>query len=298
MKRLKTCPICNEDSFNVIFSCRDHSTSKESFTIVSCNGCDFTFTNPRPKEKNLGEYYISDNYISHTNTNKGLLETLYQIVRRYAIVQKLKLVKKYSKTKSLLDVGCGTGEFLNTCKAAGFKTKGIEPSEIARMQAIDNYNLDVLENIDLSQFDKDSFETITMWHVLEHIPNLNETIEHFSRILEKNGTVIIAVPNLKSWDANYYREYWAAWDVPIHLWHFSKASIGSLFKKYGFNLVKTKPMLFDSFYVSILSEKYKSGKKKLLKGFAIGLISNIIAFFSKREYSSIIYVFRKENSLK
>ena len=166
------------------------------------------------------------------------------------------------------------------------------------MQAIDNYNLDVLENIDLSQFDKDSFETITMWHVLEHIPNLNETIEHFSRILEKNGTVIIAVPNLKSWDANYYREYWAAWDVPIHLWHFSKASIGSLFKKYGFNLVKTKPMLFDSFYVSILSEKYKSGKKKLLKGFAIGLISNIIAFFSKREYSSIIYVFRKENSLK
>ena len=134
------------------------------------------------------------------------------------------------------------------------------------MQAIDNYNLDVSENTDLSQFDEDSFETITMWHVLEHIPNLNETIEHFSRILEKNGTVIIAVPNLKSWDANYYREYWAAWDVPIHLWHFSKASIGSLFKKYGFNLVKTKPMLFDFFYVSILSEKYKSGKKKLLKG--------------------------------
>lgn len=298
MKKLKICPICAEDSFNVLFSCKDHSTSKENFTIVNCNNCNFTFTNPRPKEENLEKYYISDNYISHTNTSKGLFEILYQIVRKYAIVQKLKLVKKYSKIKNHLDIGCGTGEFLNACKTAGFKTKGIEPSEIARMQAIDNYNLDVSENTDLSQFDEDSFETITMWHVLEHIPNLNETIEHFSRILEKNGTVIIAVPNLKSWDANYYKEYWAAWDVPIHLWHFSKASIGSLFKKCGFNLVRTKPMLFDSFYVSILSEEYKSGKKKLLKGFAIGLISNVIAFFSKREFSSTIYVFRKENGLK
>ena len=176
MKKLKTWPICDEDSFNVLFSCKDHSASKENFRIVNCNSCNFTFTNPRPKEENLGKYYISDNYISHTNTSNGLFEILYQIVRKYAIIQKLKLVKKYSKIKNHLDIGCGTGEFLNACKTAGFKTKGIEPSEIARMQAIDNYNLDISENTDLSQFDEDSFETITMWHVLEHVPNLNETI--------------------------------------------------------------------------------------------------------------------------
>jgi len=298
MKKIKTCPICNEDSFNFLFSCKDYSTSKEDFTIVNCNSCNFIFTNPRPKEEALGKYYVSDNYISHTNTSKDLFEILYQIVRKYAILQKLRLVKKYSKTKKHLDIGCGTGEFLNACKTAGFKTKGIEPSKIARMQAINNYNLDISENTDLSQFDKDSFETITMWHVLEHVPDLNNTIDYFSRILEKNGAIIIAVPNLKSWDANYYGEYWAAWDVPIHLWHFSKRSISSLFKKWGFKLVKTQPMVFDSFYVSILSEEYKSGEKKFWKGVAIGLISNIIAFFSKRGCSSTIYVFRKENELK
>ncbi len=298
MKKIYSCPVCKNEVFNDLLTCKDFSVSKEVFKIVYCVPCGFTFTNPRPESRDLDNYYLSDNYISHTNKSRGLFEALYQIVRKYAIVQKLRLVKKYSKTKKHLDIGCGTGEFLNACKTAGFKTKGIEPSKIARMQAINNYNLDVSGNTDLSQFDKDSFETITMWHVLEHIPNLNETIKHFSRILEKNGTVIIAVPNLKSWDANYYKEYWAAWDVPIHLWHFSKASIGSLFKKFGFNLIRTKPMLFDSFYVSILSEEYKSGEKKLLKGFTIGLISNIIAFFSKRGSSSTIYVFRKENGLK
>ncbi|MBC8266170.1 MAG: class I SAM-dependent methyltransferase [Flavobacteriales bacterium] len=298
MKKLKTCSICNEGSFTVLFSCKDYSTSKENFTIVSCSKCNFTFTNPRPTDENLGKYYVSEKYISHTNTSKGLFERLYQIVRKYAILQKLKLVQKHSKSKNHLDIGCGTGEFLNACKNIGFKTRGIEPSEIARLQAINNYNLEVSENTDLNQFNDNSFETITMWHVLEHVPNLNETIEQFSRILEKNGTVIIAVPNLKSWDANYYKEYWAAWDVPIHLWHFSKNSIRSLFKKHGFNLVKVKPMIFDSFYVSVLSEEYKSGRKKLLKGFTIGLISNIIAFFSKRGHSSSIYVFKKVNSLK
>ena len=164
--------------------------------------------------------------------------------------------------------------------------------------AITNFNLEVSENIDLKDYPSTSFDSISMWHVLEHISNINETLMQFSRIIKKDGHLIIAVPNCKAWDAAYYKEFWAAWDVPIHLWHFSKASIGSLFKKYGFNLVKTKPMLFDSFYVSILSEEYKSGKKKLLKGFAIGLISNVIAFFSKRGFSSTIYVFRKENGLK
>ena len=258
MKELSNCPVCSGGDFLSLLICNDYSTTKEDFTIVSCNSCDFTFTNPRPTDENLGKYYLSDKYISHINTSKGLFENLYQIVRKYAIVQKLKLLVSFSESKNHLDIGCGTGEFLNACKNAGFRTKGVEPSELARKQAIKNYNLDIYENTDLSQFENSSFHTITMWHVLEHVPNLNETIENFSRILEKNGSVIIAVPNLKSWDAKYYKEFWAAWDVPIHLWHFSKKTIEHLFKNHGFTLVKTKPMIFDSFYVSLLSEEFKT----------------------------------------
>ena len=298
MKKLNSCPVCSGGNFSNLLMCNDYSTSKEDFTIVSCNSCDFTFTNPRPADKNLEKYYLSDKYISHTNTSKGLFETLYQIVRKYAISQKLKLLIRFSESKNHLDIGCGTGEFLNACKNAGFKTKGIEPSELARKQAIKNYNLDIYENTDLSQFENSSFHTITMWHVLEHVPNLNETIENFSRILEKNGSVIIAVPNLKSWDAKYYKEFWAAWDVPIHLWHFSKKSIQSLFAKWDFELVKTKPMLFDSFYVALLSEEYKFGRKNLFKGFIIGFISNILGMLNKRGCSSTIYVFQKVKDSK
>ena len=298
MKELSNCPVCSGGDFLSLLICNDYSTTKEDFTIVSCNSCDFTFTNPRPDDENLGKYYLSDKYISHTNTSKGLFETLYQMVRKYAISQKLKLLVRFSESKNHLDIGCGTGEFLSACKNAGFKTKGIEPSELARKQAIKNYNLDVYENTDLSQFENSSFHTITMWHVLEHVPNLNETIENFSRILEKNGSVIIAVPNLKSWDAKYYKEFWAAWDVPIHLWHFSKKSIQSLFAKWDFELVKTKPMLFDSFYVALLSEEYKFGRKNLFKGFIIGFISNILGMLSKRGCSSTIYVFQKVKDSK
>ena len=298
MKELSNCPVCSGGDFLSLLICNDYSTTKEDFTIVSCNSCDFTFTNPRPTDENLGKYYLSDKYISHINTSKGLFENLYQIVRKYAIVQKLKLLVSFSESKNHLDIGCGTGEFLNACKNAGFRTKGVEPSELARKQAIKNYNLDIYENTDLSQFENSSFHTITMWHVLEHVPNLNETIENFSRILEKNGSVIIAVPNLKSWDAEYYKEYWAAWDVPIHLWHFSKESIEALFKKWNFKLVKTKPMLFDSFYVALLSEEYKFGRKNLFKGFIIGFISNILGILSKRGCSSTIYVFQKVKDSK
>ena len=293
MKKLNSCPVCNKQSFLKVYTCKDHSTSKEDFTIVCCNSCNFTFTNPRPENEELGKYYLSDSYISHTNTANNLFEKLYQIVRRYAIKQKLMFLNKFSKTKNHLDIGCGTGEFLNACKKAGYKTKGIEPSIIARNQAIQNFGLDVLENTDLSKFEEKTFDTISMWHVLEHVPELNDTIKHFERILGNNGIVIVAVPNLNSWDANYYKQYWAAWDVPIHLWHFSKDSIKMLFVKYGFRLVKTKAMLFDSFYVSVLSEEYRCGKKNLIKGFTIGLFSNIIGMITKRGCSSTIYVFQK-----
>ena len=298
MKKLYACPVCKNEVFNDLFTCRDFSVSKEDFEIVYCENCEFTFTNPRPENGDLDNYYLSDNYMSHTNKSRGVFETLYQIVRKYTVWKKLKLLKQISVSKNHLDIGCGTGEFLNACKNAGFKTRGIEPSEIARNQAINNYNLSVSENTNLNQYSTESFNTISMWHVLEHIPNLNETIKNLSRIIEKNGSLIIAVPNHKSWDAGYYKQCWAAWDVPIHLWHFSLDSINRLFQNYEFKLVKTKRMYFDSFYVSMLSEQYKNGRKSFIFGFFIGFISNIIGFLTKRGLSSTIYIFQKQSKVK
>jgi len=294
---LKNCPLCFGERLAKKIDCIDHSTSKEKFTIVSCETCNFTFTNPRPKDESLSEYYKSDMYISHTNNTKGLFNWMYQTVRNYAIGTKVALLKSVKKSGRHLDIGCGTGEFLNACKNAGFSTEGIEPTELARKQAIENFNLSVSKNTNLEQFQNNKFDSISMWHVLEHVPNLNETITQFDRVLNASGKVIIAVPNHKSWDANYYKEYWAAWDIPIHLWHFSKETIEQLFNKHGFTLIKKKPMLFDSFYVALLSEEFKTGEKNFIKSFIVGIISNLFGILTKKGHSSTIYIFKKENQL-
>ena len=294
MITLDICPVCSCSNLLKKLDCIDHSTSKEKFTIVSCETCDFAFTNPRPKDDSLDRYYKSEMYISHTNNKKGAFNWMYHKVRKYAISTKLNLLRRTSKNKNHLDIGCGTGEFLNACKKNGYNTKGIEPSKLAREQAIKNFNLSVSKNTNLNQYQNNQFDSISMWHVLEHIPSINKTIEEFNRILSEKGKIIVAVPNHKSLDAKYYKEFWAGWDVPIHLWHFSKFSIEKLFNKYNFKLIEKKPMLFDSFYVSVLSEEYKTGKKKFIKGFIIALFSNIVGIITKRGCSSTIYVFEKQ----
>ena len=291
---IKKCPICACTNFRKELSCTDYSTSRENFNIVSCETCDFTITNPRPSDEDLGNYYKSEMYISHTNKSNGLFNRTYQKVRRYAVKRKVSLLKKVKENGTHLDIGCGTGEFLKACKDSGYKTKGIEPSALARNQAINNYNLSVSQDTNLSKYSDSEFDSISMWHVLEHMPNLNAALGQINRILKSDGKLIIAVPNHKSWDASYYKEHWAAWDVPIHLWHFSKNTIEKLLKNYDFRLIKTKPMIFDSYYVSLLSEEFMYGKKNFIKGLIIGFISNFLGLLTKRGYSSITYVFEKK----
>jgi len=273
--------------------CKDHTASKEIFNIVSCETCSFTMTNPRPNTEKIGKYYDSEMYISHTNNSKGIFNWTYQKIRRYAIKQKIALLKKESAKGSHLDIGCGTGEFLNACKEAGFKAEGVEPSEKARIKAVKNYNLPISNDASLLQYKDAEFDSISMWHSLEHIPELNDTILQIKRILKPNGKLIIAVPNHKSWDAKYYKENWAAWDVPIHFWHFSQETITLLLKKSSLQLKRKQPMIFDSYYVSLLSEEFSSGKKKLINAIIIGLISNIFGILTKRGHSSMIYIFEK-----
>ena len=293
MKKLNACPLCENIILNNFIKCTDYSVSKEVFQIVKCSKCTFAFTNPRPDNDKLGSYYLSENYISHTNNSKGLFNSLYQIIRRISINSKLLLLNKYSTKGSILDIGCGTGEFLNFCKKNNWITKGVEPSSLARKQAITNFNLSVSDNTTLNEFEKNSFNVITMWHVLEHVPNIQQTLNMTNQLLKKDGVLFLALPNLNSFDANYYAHFWAGYDVPIHLWHFSKKTISLLLESHGFKLIQTKPLIFDSFYVSMISEKYKNKKMSFIKGLFIGALSNLYGMFTGSGYSSHIYIFRK-----
>ena len=277
---------------NSYITVKDHSVSSEEFQLLVNNEFGYLETSPQPSSKKLPEYYKSEDYISHTDTKRNLFEKVYHIIRSISLKRKLKLINSWSSEgKTLLDVGCGTGDFLQIARQNNWTVSGIEPNEDARQIANSKTNNSV-NNIDhLLEFPKHSFDVISLWHVLEHLPNLDQQVFILKSLLKENGTLIIAVPNYKSYDAKYYKNFWAAFDVPRHLWHFSQESISKLFSKENMKVVETHPMKFDSYYVSLLSEKYKSGWMNIFNAFRIGFVSNIKA---KRigEYSSLIYVIK------
>jgi 2-polyprenyl-3-methyl-5-hydroxy-6-metoxy-1,4-benzoquinol methylase len=267
---------------------KDYSVSQEIFELLHDEELDMLITHPQPSLEKLPSYYESVDYISHTDGNKSLFEKMYQFVKSIALKNKLKLINSQSPKGRILDIGAGVGDFLSVCKNDGWQTIGIEPSDKAKAIAL-NKGVSFVEN--LSELESNSFDIITMWHVLEHVPDLENQIKELKRLIKPSGTVIIAVPNFKSFDASYYSNFWAAYDVPIHLWHFSKTAIKKLFAKENLELVKVLPMKFDSFYVSLLSEKYKTGKMNFIKAFYIGLKSNWKGN-QNSEYSSHIYVLK------
>lgn len=293
MEILSNCPVCNSLNFKPFLICKDNTVSRETFTIIECVSCGFKFTNPRPEENKLGDYYKSEEYVSHSNTNKGLINTAYQMVRKYTLLKKLQLISKFYKTGKILDIGCGTGEFLKTFKDAKWQTLGIEPSADVRKMAIEKYGLDVKEEAEIKNLEASGFDVITMWHVLEHVPHLNDRIEDLKRLLKPNGIIIIAVPNCTSLDAKIYAENWAAYDVPRHLYHFSPKDIETVFKNHELKVFRILPMVFDSFYVSMLSEKYRSGKSNIIRAIWNGFRSNLAALKYGKTYSSQIYLIRK-----
>ncbi|MBD0831240.1 class I SAM-dependent methyltransferase [Aestuariibaculum sediminum] len=283
-----------ENTKNVYLKVKDHSVSGEEFSLIENSEYGFLETHPQPDLKLLPQYYKSDDYISHTDAKRNVFEKAYHLVRSYALNKKLQLINSLqTDSKIILDVGCGTGDFLQTAKKNGWSVFGIEPNLEARGVANRKTNNAVFDVNQLSKFDSHSFDVITLWHVLEHLPNLEVQIKCFKKVLKPNGTLIIAVPNYKSYDAVYYKSFWAAYDVPRHLWHFNAKSIASLFSKIEMHVKNIIPMPFDAFYVSLLSEKYKTGKMNYLKGFVIGLRSNIKAISSK-EASSLIYVLKNK----
>jgi 2-polyprenyl-3-methyl-5-hydroxy-6-metoxy-1,4-benzoquinol methylase len=271
---------------------KDYSVSQETFDLYYDQTLDLLITHPQPSLENLGKYYESEDYISHTDNKRSLFEKLYHFIKGIALKNKVNLINSLQPQKGrILDIGAGTGDFLSVSKNDGWQTIGVEPSERAKAIAKSKGVSFVSESKELENH---SFDIISMWHVLEHVPDLDQQIKELKRLLKPTGTLIIAVPNFKSFDAKHYGKFWAAFDVPIHFWHFSKTAIQLLFENEQMILEKVLPMKFDSFYVSLLSEKYKSGKMNFVSAFFIGLQSN---WKAKKdfEYSSHIYILKNKS---
>ncbi len=285
------CPICNGKKFDSFYKCIDYTKSKEEFSLVKCTECNFLITSPRPNSNSLSQYYESENYISHTNNSKNFIDYIYKRVRSITLKWKLNLIKRYKHNGNLLDYGCGTGEFLNVCQLANWQSNGIEPAQVARQKASNLTKLPIAES--LNQLASEKFDVITLWHVLEHVEDLNEKISELKGCLAEGGIILIAVPNYESLDAKKYKSSWAGYDVPRHLWHFNQPTMRSLLIKHGLKLLNTTPMKQDSFYVSLLSEKYQHPNANLLtsmvKAFITGLQSNLEARKSQN-YSSLVYI--------
>lgn len=293
IKYYTNCPVCESSDFSNHLTLADHMITKEVFSVVKCNSCGFHFTNPIPSEEVIGNYYKSENYISHSNSKSGLINKAYNVVRKITLKKKVNLVSRLAKGKNLLDIGSGTGHFLNESKITGFDVQGLEPDEDAKKFAKDEFSLSLEDLEEIIKIDSNSKDVITMWHVLEHVYHLKRDLSEFVRVLSDDGVFIVAVPNMSSWDAKHYGTFWAAYDVPRHLYHFQEATIKKLFSQFNLDCVEILPMKFDSFYVSMLSEKYKSGK--VVSGVINGLKSNMMA--KKHGFSSQIYVFKKNKAI-
>ncbi|HCY97042.1 class I SAM-dependent methyltransferase [uncultured Polaribacter sp.] len=279
---------CNKNLISPL-SCKDYTVSGDSFELVINKEYEMLVTAPVPTD--LEKYYKSTAYISHTDSKKTFFDKGYQIVKNYTLQQKLSLLNSFkTSAKSVLDVGAGTGDFLSVCKNNDWETFGVEPSLVARDVA---KKKGIFLKAGLSEFKNQKFDVISLWHVLEHVEHLKDTIKTLQGLLKPGGRIVVAVPNYKSYDAQFYNEYWAAYDVPRHLWHFSQTAIHKLFSEVEMTVSQTLPMRFDSYYVSLLSEKYKKGKLKFIAGFYRGFISNLKAQVTS-EYSSLIYVIKNK----
>jgi SAM-dependent methyltransferase len=290
------CPSCGSANLVPQFSATDHTVSHKDFLIMECGDCHLRFTQDVPDAASIGHYYRSEEYISHTDTRKGLVNSLYHLVRKQTLSRKHRLIQDATRLDkgSLLDIGAGTGAFAGYMKQHEWEVTGLEPDEPARALAASRYGLQLLPTEQLSELKAESFDAVTLWHVLEHVHTLHPYLEQLKKILKREGRIFIAVPNYTSYDAAVYTRYWAAYDVPRHLYHFSPDSLATLLNIHGLKLQATQPMWYDSFYISLLSEKYRNqGRGNMLRAGFTGAISNLKAFVDKSRCSSLVYVVGK-----
>lgn len=290
MIQVEECPVCRSDKLGQIFAAVDHLVSGEAFDILECDNCHVRLTSPVPDGAEILPYYDSDEYVSHSETTRGILNKLYAVVRGVMLVRKRKLIQSLRAGRSgkLLEIGCGAGAFLNEMHRAGWEVLGIEPHRQAREAIASKYDLTARSPEEWFTQPESSYDVIVLWHVLEHLPNLDAYLHRIKTCLHADGVLIVALPNYHSFDAEYYQSRWAAYDVPRHLYHFTYESMAALLERYGFAIAAIKRLPFDPFYIALLSEKYQEGM--LARGLWVGLRSYLQALAEKKRSSSIIYV--------
>ena len=287
------CPWCGSDKAQINLWLKDEFLSKEDFHICECLNCGLLYTMPRPSKDKIGDYYKSEEYYSHQENKKGFIPKIYESVKKVNLKHKYKLSTEGIETGNMMDIGCGVGDFIHTAEEKGWQCVGVEPSDDAKTIAKTRVKADIIRSEELENLPDGSFDLITMWHVLEHVDELKWQITQLQRLIKSNGRIIIAVPNYKSYDGQYYKEHWAAYDVPRHLNHFNKQTITKIFKASGLELKKTDKLIWDAYYISYMSEQYKHHKFPLIKGAYRGLVSNCKARRSG-EWSSRVYIFEKK----
>jgi SAM-dependent methyltransferase len=289
------CPVCSNPEISHFLSCTDHFLSKEVFEIVRCEKCGFRFTQDHPEESDAGRYYESDEYISHSDSKKGITDKTYQLIRKIMLYRKTKMIRKITglSTGSVLDIGSGTGHFLRSMKQSGWNTLGVELNEKARIYSELHFNIETISSDKIKTLPASIFDCITLWHVLEHFQEPFKIAEEISRLLKPEGVCIIALPNSSSLDSDYYGNEWAAYDVPRHLWHFNPDTFSLFSVRNNFSVQKTLTLPFDVFYISILSEKYAGRKFHFLYGIFNGLKFFLRCFFNRTGSSSMMYILRK-----
>lgn len=295
MAHYNQCPLCNSGNLILHARCIDHFLTNEEFRLVRCSHCGFIFTQDHPDEENAGKYYDSVDYVSYSD-GKGLLNRLYSIARVFMIRNKRNLIRRLTglKTGKLLDIGSGGGHFLYEMKNAGWDTTGIEINDKARDLSQTKFGLNVLEPEKIRCLEPESFDCITLWHVLEHFHDPYLYACEIKRLLKSGGTCIAAIPNCISYDAIHYGPFWAAYDVPRHLWHFTPDTFKRFSEKAGFKLTGIVPLPLDVFYISILSEKYKGSKIYFVSGILKGAWFSFLSIFRKNKSSSLIYVLKNQ----
>lgn len=296
MIRHSRCPLCSSVDISERYSCTDNLVSHSTFPVYNCKSCGFHFTQNYPDENEIGKYYESDDYISHSDSGKGLFDRLYRSVRRFMVSRKTSYVTSHSEIEKgrLLDIGSGTGYFASEMKKTGWDVTCIEVNEKARNYSKEQYGLDVFPPERLKDPDPGSYDCITLWHVLEHFYDPFTLMNDINRILSQRGVCIIALPNCMSSDAGYYKHDWAAWDVPRHLWHFTPESFKIFAENSGFIITGIKTLPFDVFYISVLSEKARKSGLPFIKGLVTGSFLSLAAIANRRKSSSLVYFLRRK----
>jgi len=292
---LTACPVCHSLSLHEKLQVQDKSVSQETFKLDECAGCGLLFTNPRPDAASIGRYYESAAYVSHNSGARGVVNQVYKVARYFTVRHKVQLISQLNggQPGRLLDYGCGTGHFLAGAKAAGWQVTGLEPNATARADAAARVGQPLGQPADLPTLPSASFDVVTLWHVLEHVHTLGQTLTELCRVLRPGGQLLIAVPNAASADAQHYGPNWAAYDVPRHLYHFTPAAMRELLTRQGLRITRQLPMVLDAYYVSLLSEELRAtAGEGPLAALRAGLRSNRQAA-RDGQYSSLLYVAEK-----